>query len=346
VTAPSLDDGFAPIAKSLAEAMVVYQLPSVAAYRIVWHVIRYTYGEIDPARAGKKWRNRTRCAVPSASWLAKKLRQPRKTVAEALRWLASARVLVIEAGDQHSAEVGINPEFEQWEGWPDSPPDWRPGAIPKLATRRHPVGGDQAPVGGDQAPVGGDQAPVGGDQAPVGGDQAPVKPGRNGHGRGVAESSYVSEDSDSSDKNTLSSDKSDVRALVEPNNGVVRRIFEHWRLKMGKSERTSLDSRREKIQARLKDSTPDEIIKAIDACAESEWHMGKNPNRKLYNELVENIIPNRRKVESWGEEYDRRHSRGRNGTGDLRDDREADKWAAVEAAEKRKPGSSYRLARR
>lgn len=70
-----------------------------------------------------------------------------------------------------------------------------------------------------------------------------------------------------------------------------REIFEYWRQVMGKPASTKLtDGRMTKIRARLKSYSVEEVKKAIDGCAGSEHHMGKNrksnPEGKIYDDLT------------------------------------------------------------
>lgn len=62
-------------------------------------------------------------------------------------------------------------------------------------------------------------------------------------------------------------------------------VFSHWQKTMNKPLAKLDDSRRSKIQARLKSFNPDQLISAIDGCANSEFHMGKNNDGRLYNNI-------------------------------------------------------------
>jgi hypothetical protein len=80
-------------------------------------------------------------------------------------------------------------------------------------------------------------------------------------------------------------------------------VFQHWLQRMNKDPtRTKLTpQRRAKIQARLRDSSLQEILAAIDRCAESPWHMGENDRGKPYNDLTL-ILRSRDKLEWWLED--------------------------------------------
>jgi hypothetical protein len=61
------------------------------------------------------------------------------------------------------------------------------------------------------------------------------------------------------------------------------------------------EKRRNKIKARLKDSTPTEIFNAIVACRDSPYHQGKNDSGKRYQDLSEHVLKSRDKVEWWND---------------------------------------------
>lgn len=62
-------------------------------------------------------------------------------------------------------------------------------------------------------------------------------------------------------------------------------VFSHWQTTMSKPLAKLDSTRRSKIQSRLKTFTPDQLKKAIDCCAGSEYHMGKNDSNKKYNTI-------------------------------------------------------------
>lgn len=65
-------------------------------------------------------------------------------------------------------------------------------------------------------------------------------------------------------------------------------IFDHWVKVMNKNSSTKFTpERKSKIKARLRDGYPiDQILSAINGCASSAWHMGKNENGKIYDDLT------------------------------------------------------------
>lgn len=67
----------------------------------------------------------------------------------------------------------------------------------------------------------------------------------------------------------------------------ITKIFEHWKRVMN-HPRARLDSaRRRAITARLRDGySAEDIIKAIDGCRASRWHMGDNPSGVRYDDLT------------------------------------------------------------
>jgi hypothetical protein len=80
------------------------------------------------------------------------------------------------------------------------------------------------------------------------------------------------------------------------------RVFLYWVDRMGKSPTTMYDGpRRTKCETRLKrDSTEDELKRAVDGCASSSHHMGGNEDGRTYNDL-ELICRDRPKVEAFME---------------------------------------------
>ena len=82
---------------------------------------------------------------------------------------------------------------------------------------------------------------------------------------------------------TPSSDKSDVAD-----------VFEHWRSTRQKSDRLTLTpGRRDKIRARLKEFSPDELRRAIDAVQADPWS-----ERYRYDDIPQ-LFGSREKVERW-----------------------------------------------
>lgn len=80
--------------------------------------------------------------------------------------------------------------------------------------------------------------------------------------------------------------------IQEPTNGKsslrseVESVFTYWQAVMEHPDSRLTNDRRRLIEARLKEgSTVDQIKAAIDGCRASNWHMGDNPGRKLYDGL-------------------------------------------------------------
>jgi hypothetical protein len=99
-----------------------------------------------------------------------------------------------------------------------------------------------------------------------------------------------SEGSDGSEEKESS--KSVVDLSID--SGAVRRIYDHWRRVRGKTrsnyEKIS-PGRRDKIKARLKDSTEEELLAAIDGVARDPW-----PERPMHDDLTV-IFRNREQVD-------------------------------------------------
>jgi hypothetical protein len=76
-------------------------------------------------------------------------------------------------------------------------------------------------------------------------------------------------------------------AVVAPKaTNPVDQVFFHWQQVM-QCPRAKLDTkRRTAVQARLKDGyTAADLMQAIDGCRNSDWHMGKNKDGKVFNDL-------------------------------------------------------------
>ncbi len=64
-----------------------------------------------------------------------------------------------------------------------------------------------------------------------------------------------------------------------------REIFQYWKDAMGKS-RPILDAKREqRIGWAISNYGLEACRQAIDGCVLSDWHMGKNPSNKTYNDI-------------------------------------------------------------
>ena len=86
----------------------------------------------------------------------------------------------------------------------------------------------------------------------------------------------------------------------EPNNisEQVQKIFTYWQQVMDKPKSKLTKERSSKIEARLKDYSPDDICQAIENCSRSKFNMGDNDNKKEYND-IELICRNGVKLESF-----------------------------------------------
>ena len=70
------------------------------------------------------------------------------------------------------------------------------------------------------------------------------------------------------------------------NSSIAYSVFQYWASVMGK-ENAVFDAKREQlINARLAAGyTPETLCEAINGCAASEWHQGKNKEGKMFNNL-------------------------------------------------------------
>lgn len=81
-----------------------------------------------------------------------------------------------------------------------------------------------------------------------------------------------------------------------------KRVFAHWQSRMGKPNAKFTTGRREKIRARLRDGyTVEQLERAVDACAASDFHMGQNDSGTAYNDLTQ-ILRNGEKLEQFLEQ--------------------------------------------
>lgn len=94
----------------------------------------------------------------------------------------------------------------------------------------------------------------------------------------------------------------------------VATIFDYWVEKMKKTKATKLTpNRRRVIRSRLREGYKvEQILRAIDGCASSSFHMGKNDNHREYNDLTL-ICRNGEKVEQFEEMSNGKKGQGANG---------------------------------
>ena len=79
----------------------------------------------------------------------------------------------------------------------------------------------------------------------------------------------------------------------------VIKIFEHWKIAMKHPGALLSDERAAKIKTRLKEGyTPEQCIAAINGCASSDYHMGKNDTGTVYDS-IDLIFRNASKIESF-----------------------------------------------
>lgn len=89
------------------------------------------------------------------------------------------------------------------------------------------------------------------------------------------------------DKNLISAGHEDVQV-----------VFAHWQQVMNKPKTKLDDVRRRKIKAALKSFSVADCQLAIDGCAQSAFHMGKNDNGKCYDG-ISLIFRNSEKIEQF-----------------------------------------------
>lgn len=76
----------------------------------------------------------------------------------------------------------------------------------------------------------------------------------------------------------------------------ISEVFEYWKTSMNKRNPLLDATRKRRIGWAIKNYGIDLCKKAIDGCARSDWHMGKNPSNKVYNDIGL-IFRNAEKVE-------------------------------------------------
>lgn len=84
-----------------------------------------------------------------------------------------------------------------------------------------------------------------------------------------------------------SSTETENRLPPNPLRGDVSVVFAYWQSVMGHSDSNLTDERRRKIEARLREgSTVDQIKAAIDGCRASAFHMGENDAGKRHDDIT------------------------------------------------------------
>lgn len=127
--------------------------------------------------------------------------------------------------------------------------------------------------------------------------------------------------------------------LTSEERRAVARVYAHWRERMGKPRSLESKERTLAVVRRLRDGyTVADILRAIDGCASSRFHMGENDSGTVYNDLTL-ICRNGEKLESFIERAGEQIDAGREPTDpdDLRR-RERERELRVELAELMKKG--------
>ena len=68
----------------------------------------------------------------------------------------------------------------------------------------------------------------------------------------------------------------------------VQQVYQYWCTVMrpGRKRVPALDYKREMVvRSAIADYGVEDCMRAIDGCASSEWHMGRNPSNKRYDDL-------------------------------------------------------------
>lgn len=85
--------------------------------------------------------------------------------------------------------------------------------------------------------------------------------------------------------NTPSDSDSDTNKNKDTSNSSTGEVFDHWKKVFSKG-RCVLDLKRTKIiRSALKNYSVDELKKCLDGYRKSEWHSGKNPDGRTYDEI-------------------------------------------------------------
>lgn len=101
-------------------------------------------------------------------------------------------------------------------------------------------------------------------------------------------------DHSSSQKTQLKARGSEQESFLPPSTGSnssaegeagissARQVFDHWQRVMEKPRAKFTADRKSKIEARLKEGyTVEDLCRAIDGCAASDWHMGRDPENDV-----------------------------------------------------------------
>lgn len=90
------------------------------------------------------------------------------------------------------------------------------------------------------------------------------------------------------DRLTVSKPLTTIEPSIEYSSEI-QEIFEYWKTKTGRNGRTTLTrNRRDAVKTRLKEYSKDDILRAIDGCAASDFHMGRDSKNgfREYSDLT------------------------------------------------------------
>jgi hypothetical protein len=80
--------------------------------------------------------------------------------------------------------------------------------------------------------------------------------------------------------------------------GLAKSLFAYWQLKLEHPKARLTRKLTDLIRVRLKRYTIEQLQHLVDAIAESEWHRGKNPQNRPYDDLARNLR-DEQKIEWW-----------------------------------------------
>lgn len=82
-------------------------------------------------------------------------------------------------------------------------------------------------------------------------------------------------------------------------------VFDHWVTIMGKRKNSVLNHlRSQSIGAAIYDYGVEDCKKAIEGCKFSDWHMGRNPQNRVYND-IELILRGPQQIDRFLDLYER-----------------------------------------
>ncbi|MEY2958735.1 MAG: hypothetical protein RLZZ01_1303 [Actinomycetota bacterium] len=105
-------------------------------------------------------------------------------------------------------------------------------------------------------------------------------------------------------------------------NDDVRTVFELWQETLCARPRRLDDKRRRLIRRAIDNHGLDECLDAVRGCSVSDWHMGKNPQRKKYTD-IELILRDAKHIEMFADTW---HAHQDDDTGTIAEARRGVTW--------------------